>query len=117
MKKRDPIVSIILSIVTCGIYGIYWFICINNDSNTLAEDHDSPSGGIAFLLSLITCGIYLFIWNYKMGKKVYAIQLKNNVDATDNSILFLILSLCGLSIVNYFLIQTELNKFIIEEGV
>ena len=116
MQRRDPVIAIILSIVTCGIYGIYWFISMTNESNQLLNEPNQTSGGKAFLFGLITCGIYLFYWNYKMCKKVYAIQLKNNVQATDNSILYLILSLVGLSIINYFLIQTELNKFM-PEGV
>ena len=117
MKKRDVVVSIILSVVTCGIYGIIWFISLNDDAKQLAEDHDAPSGGIAFLLGLVTCGIYMIYWNYKMGKRVYEIQLKNNVPATDNSVLYLVLALFGLSIVNYVLIQNELNKFLPEAGV
>ncbi len=35
-KKRDIVVSIILSIVTCGIYGIYWFVVMTDESNELA---------------------------------------------------------------------------------
>lgn len=31
IKQRDIAVSIILSIVTCGIYAIYWFICVTDD--------------------------------------------------------------------------------------
>lgn len=114
MKRRDPVVAIILSIVTCGIYALYWFVCMTNDSNELADDPNATSGGMALLLGIVTCGIYLIYWNYKMGKKMYEIQLKNNVPATDNSILYLILSIFGLSIVNYFLIQSEINKFIAE---
>lgn len=34
IKKRNIAVAIILSIVTCGIYGIYWFICLVNELNT-----------------------------------------------------------------------------------
>ena len=33
MKKRNIALCVILSIITFGIYGIYWFIKINNDSS------------------------------------------------------------------------------------
>ena len=46
-----------------------------------------------------------------MGKKVYEAGRKYGKDIADNSILYLALSLVGLSIVNYCLIQTDLNKF------
>ena len=46
-----------------------------------------------------------------MGKKLYDAGVKNNVAISDNSVLYLILSLFGLGIVNYCLIQNDLNKF------
>ena len=47
-----------------------------------------------------------------MGKRCYEIQIKKGQAGTDNSVLYLILVLVGLSIVNYCLIQDELNKYI-----
>ena len=109
MKQRNIVVAIILSVVTMGIYGIYWFVKMTDETNQMV-DQPAASGVMAFLFSILTCGIYTFYWNYKMGKKVYEIQLKNNQPASDNSILYLVLSLVGLSIVNWCLIQSELNK-------
>ena len=51
MKKRNPALCIIFSIITFGIYGIYWFIKINNDANELANPPKKTSGGVAFLLT------------------------------------------------------------------
>jgi len=116
MKERNVVLAIVLTIVTCGIYGLYWIYSMNNEANQLADEPNSTSGGLVILLSIITCGIYMIYWNYKMGKKVYAIQLKNNFPASDNSVLFLVLALVGLSIVNFVLIQLELNKAITREG-
>jgi hypothetical protein len=113
MKKRDIVVSVILTLITCGIYGLYWMACLNDDANQMAECTNAQSGGMVVLLSIITCGIYALYWNYQMGKRLYEIQLKKNQFATDNSILYLILALLGLSIVNYCLIQDELNKNIV----
>lgn len=110
MKQRDIVVSVILTIVTCGIYGLYWMACLNDDANSLSENYNGYSGGVVVLLTIITCGIYGYYWNYQMGKRCYEIQLKHNKPATDNSILFLILTFLGVSIINYCLIQDELNK-------
>lgn len=38
VKQRDIVVAIILSIVTCGIYGIYWTICLVNEVNCLCDE-------------------------------------------------------------------------------
>lgn len=111
MKQRNIVVALILSFVTCGIYGIYWFVKMTDESNELLGDPTQTSGGVAFLLSLVTCGIYAIYWYYKMGKKMYEVHLKNNQPATDNSILYLILALIGLGIVNYCLIQSEINRY------
>lgn len=108
--KRDIVVAVILSFVTCGIYGIYWFITMTDDSNTLATDNKT-SGAMAFLYSLITCGIYGIYWNYMMGKKMYEAGLKYGKNIDNNSIIYLILSIFGLQLVNYCLIQNDLNKF------
>lgn len=102
-------VNVILSIVTCGIYGIIWFINLTDDAAYLNDDRDF-SGGKAFLFGIITCGIYTIYWNYKMGKELYDGKTKQGLRATDNSVLYLILSLLGLSIVNWCLMQNELNE-------
>ena len=65
IQQRNIAVCIILSIVTCGIYGIYWFIVLSNDTNTVSNAENATSGGVAFVLSLITCNIYGLYWAYK----------------------------------------------------
>ena len=62
--NRSIVVSIILSIVTCGIYGIYWFVKLNDELNAAAGKQNATSGGVAVLLTLVTCGIYGFYWAY-----------------------------------------------------
>ena len=58
INKRNLAVSIILTIVTCGIYGIYWFIVMTDDTKNVSGDINGASGGVAFLLTLVTCNIY-----------------------------------------------------------
>ena len=36
MKQRNIVVCILLSLVTCGIYGIYWMIVLNDETNALS---------------------------------------------------------------------------------
>lgn len=111
MKERDLAISIILSVVTFGIYGIYWFIVLTNDINEASEDY-STSGGISWLLTLITCGIYGYFWAYKMGKSIAKAKERRGVsyDGSDSALLFVILQVFGLSIVNLCIMQYEINK-------
>ncbi len=106
IKQRGVAAAIILSIVTIGIYGIYWFIKLTDETNALAKpEHKTTSGGKAFLLTLVTFGIYGIYWAYKMGQKMGDMNGGN-----DQSVVFLLLSLFGLSIVAYAMAQSELNR-------
>ncbi len=112
MTKRNIGLAIVLSIITCGIYGIYWFVTLTNDANNASgHSQDGTSGGVAFLLTLVTCGIYGYYWAYKMGEKVNEAKAMRNMPADSNtSIIYLILQIFGLGIVTYALAQNELNK-------
>ena len=70
VEKRSIAKAVILSIITFGIYGIYWFIKMTDEVAEITGDHNNASGGMAFFLSLITGGIYELFWAYKMGEKL-----------------------------------------------
>lgn len=65
---------IVLTIITCGIYGYYFIYKMAHDVNIACEgDGESTSGLAAFiLLSIITCGIYSWYWYYKLGNRLSA---------------------------------------------
>lgn len=110
INKRDLVTSIILTIVTCGIYGIIWFIGLTDDAKVASEDQSLQGGGMAFLLTLLTCGIYSFFWAYKMGKAINQARIKKGLPEDDKSTLYIILQIFGLGIVNYALMQNDLNE-------
>lgn len=110
LPERNIVVCILLSLITCGIYGIYWFIVMTDESNMVSDDQ-TASGGTAFLFTIITCGIYFYYWNYKMGQKLHQAGQKYNKPIGDNSIVYLLLSIFGLGIINYCIIQSDLNRF------
>lgn len=105
--NRNIALCIVFSIITCGIYGIYWFIKITDETNSLVSENQTASGGLAFLYSLLTCGIYTFYWAYKLGQKTDEINGNPN---GSSSILFLVLNLLGLGIINYCIAQDAINK-------
>ena len=108
-EERNIAVAIILTIVTCGIYGLYWFVVISDDVKEYSNDSEMMSGGVALLLTIVTCGIFGFYWAYKLGKNMFSAQQMNNLPATDNSVLYLLLELFGLGIVVWAIIQNDLN--------
>lgn len=111
IKERNIVVCILLTIITCGIYGIVWFISVTDDMRYVSGDQ-TLSGGKAFLLTLITCGIYSYFWAYKMGKAGAVAKATRGMPGDDNSVLYLVLQLFGLGIVNYCIIQNDLNSMV-----
>ncbi len=111
MEKKNIATCVILSIITCGIYGIFWFINLTDSAARVNDDVDF-SGGKAFLFTIITCGLYSIYWNYKMGKEIYEAKIKNDIPASDQSVLYIILGLFGFQIVNYCLMQNDLNSLV-----
>lgn len=106
IQPRDLVKTIILTIITCGIYGIFWYVNLTNELNMLCKEDGDKSGGTCFLLTLVTCSIYGFIWAYKYGNKKDKITGKN-----DNSgLIYLLLTFFGLGIVAYALLQDAVNK-------
>ena len=105
MKKRSIAGFIILTFLTLGIYGIYWFVKLTNETNRLAPEEATMSGGLAFLVTICTLGIYGLYWGYKLGKKMDIISGKSS----NSGIIYLLLSVLGLGIIAKALAQNELN--------
>ena len=67
--------------------------------------------GITCRESLVTCGIYMFYWMYKQGEKLDSAKSARGLESSGNSgIIYLVLTLFGLGIVSYALMQNDLNK-------
>ena len=108
IRQRSIVKAIIFSIITLGIYSIYWFVCLTNEINKASGRTGDTSGGVAFLLSLVTCGIYEFYWAYKIGEKRDVIAKEKS----SSNIIYLVLTLFGFGIVVWALAQDALNKAI-----
>ena len=112
ITKREVVTAIIFTVITCGIYGIYWFVKLNDEINILCADTSDTSGGTAFLYNLITCGIYGIYWSYKMGNKLDNYMAARGEMTSSRGVAYLLLSIFGLSIVTYALMQDSINKAI-----
>lgn len=108
MTKRSIGTSILLYFVTCGFYLIYWMYKVTQEITQYNNEDASP--GIEVLLSFVTCGIYYIYWNYKMGKRIFQAQQNSGTAASDDSLLYLILSIFGLGIVSLAIMQNNMNN-------
>ena len=104
IKERNIVVSRLLTVVTCGIYGIYWYIMLAKEGVSVKDPSDSGILEIVLMLFLPFLGIFL------VEKKFAEGCAARGIPHNDNSILYLILGLVGLGIVGVCMLQNDLNK-------
>lgn len=113
MKQREIALYVILTIVTCGIFGFVWLAFMANDLKQLANEPEKMDGGLVVFLSIITCGIFMYYWYYQAGKSVEKAKYMRNMPSENASgVVYMILAFFGLSIVSMGLIQNELNNMV-----
>lgn len=112
---RDPALTLVLILLTCGIYYLYFIYVVSEETQEFLGERDT-SPAVEVLLSVLTCGLYNIYWDYKIGKRVAEMCGRVGLPATDNSVLYLILDLVGiggfgsLGLINPILQQDGLNR-------
>ena len=108
ITNRSVATTIILSIVTCGIYYYVWMYQTSQDVNNTIGD-TSENAGLEILFTIITCGIYGYYWLWKYNKKLFDLSLKMGKNTSDNSVVCLVLAIFGFSIVSQGIMQSQIN--------
>lgn len=111
------VMYILLTIVTCGIYGYYTIYKLAQDVNQIcAEDGDSVGGlGMYILLSIVTCGFYSYYWMYKIQNRLHNNAPRYNVSVPENGttvLMWLVFGslLCGVgSFIGYHIVFKSAN--------
>ena len=104
VKERNIVVAILLTLVTCGIYGIVWAIFMAREAVSVKDEKDDGILEIILMLFLPFIGFFL------AEKKLFDGCTAKGIAKNDNSIIYLILGLFGLGIVDYCMMQNDLNK-------
>lgn len=83
---RGLFVYILLSLLTCGIYSIFFTYSLVKDINTAcAGDREHTHGLlVTSLLTTLTCGIYGYIWYYKVGNRLQKNAMRYGVMVPEN---------------------------------
>lgn len=116
IMRRSIVLCIVFSIITFGIYQIYWFVVLTNEMNRLSRHPHQTTGFVSFLLCIVSLGFYGWYWAWKMGEK--ADTLKNRYleyTSTDTRVFYLVLAILNLNIITLGLCQYEVNKAV-EDG-
>ena len=110
IQKRNIALYIVLSIVTCGLFGLYWFCTLNGDTNKISGHPEAMGGIAALLLTIVTCGIYSLFWMYNMGTRIDEAKTQRGMPGGSTGTVYLVLTLFGFAWVAEILLQIELNK-------
>ena len=88
-QKKSLLTISLLSLVTCGIYMLYWIYTTSKDVNSyMEEEYFNPS--LSAVLSLATCGLFTVYWFYKYGTIVFNdMSKKANLESYGESALVL----------------------------
>ena len=107
-KNRSVATVVILTIVTCGIYGLYWYwVAINELYNAGHKSIADLSPVIQFILMFFYVGGIFFAINAE--DNLNEARKAKGLEVTDNKVLYIILAIC-IPIVLMALVQTEMNK-------
>ncbi len=96
IKKRSPVAVIIFSIITFGIYAIYWIVKTKEEINSLGADIPT-----AWLI-IIPIANYYFIFKYAEGYSTYVKK--------DNNAIIWFLVYFFVAPLFIILVQMDLNK-------
>jgi len=101
VKYRNPVLIIVFSIITVGIYSIYWLVSTTNELRRLTSTAPNPWSLLLLLVPLVN--IFVGFWYYwKYSKAVGEIS---NFESWLLFVLWLIVSPAAMVVA-----QIELNK-------
>ena len=109
-REKNVALCIVFTIITCGIYGLYWLVTLNDEMMDVTRE-EGTSGLLVLVLTIVTCGIYGLYWCYQMGKRVDWMNSTYGRHTDNSGLLYLVVSLLGFSIVVYAVMQYELNQY------
>lgn len=100
---------LVLSILTCGIYYLYFVYASTKECNEFTR-RDEMSPGTEIVLIIVTCGIWDIYWDYRMGKRLVEMGQMVGLQITDNAILYVILDVLQFGFINALIQQETMNR-------
>lgn len=118
IRQRSFMAFIILNLLTCGLYSLFFWYNWNEDVNRICEGdgQEMPNYIVVWLLGMLTCGIYVYYWMYKQGNRLQSNAGRYGIWIQENGSGFLVWALlglvtCELSIwYSYYLMISAVNK-------
>lgn len=105
LQQKNVATVVVLTIVTCGIYGLVWYYQTIN-----ALHNEGQSSNLEPIIQFILMFFYVggFLFGINADANINAIKAKRGLPTVDNKVLWLVLAI--VPIVQIALIQDEINK-------
>lgn len=124
VKDRNIAFAILFSILTFGIYSLYWLYKLHDDANALSGRTDELHPALVVVLCIVTFGIFQIYWAYTQGEKFQEeARARGSNDADECPVLYLVLQVANYfvfvgvtGIVNMALMQDRINKILRRNG-
>ena len=109
LKNRSIAVVIILSLVTCGIYGLYWIYATAQELENEGKSGSSMSPVVLLIVCLFFPYIGYLLFGMAADQNLNNIRMQRGIPTVDNKTLYMILGFI-IPIVLVCLVQNEINK-------
>lgn len=114
LQERNPVTLILLSLVTCGAYSVYWLYCTTRE---LRDGLDQPNLNpmVDVVLSVVTCGLWSIYAHYRNAALLHRALSRYEPGARDQSVIVLILDVAAIVtvvtwLIALFILQDEHNR-------
>lgn len=114
ISERSPVMVAALSVLTCGIYYLFWMYQAETElRDALGDEEIKPGQDV--LLTIVTCSIWSVYAEYRNAQKIHAALLSRDPYAKDQSEVVLLLNVASYFIgmtwaVATYMLQEDLNK-------
>ena len=113
MKKFNFLPTLLLSMVTAGIYSLYMWYVMNKNNNEVARQNGVPEIRKfipAMLLGWVTCSIYLIYWYYKFQEQQVKILQAQGRPVCISSSPIVLLIIMFVPFLSYYVLCTNYNE-------
>lgn len=120
MTERNPVLVVLLSLVTCTIYAYYWLFVTSRELREVTG-RDEPSPWLDLILAVLTAGLWGLYASWRNARIAHEALERAGEDHTDSSTAVLIFNLStfvwGMGwLVSLFLLQADYNRLARRSG-